>query len=114
MQIDNFFEEIFRVLKKDTFFAFSEHGLGPKRNPIFPLPWADNEKMSFLIEPDETKELLKKIGFKKISFLESGEKYLEGYKKSIKAKDSSKLPILGMHVIGGSTMFERKKIQCFL
>ena len=67
MNVENrelFFTEIFRVLKKDTFFAFSEHGLGPKGTPYFPLPWADDEKMSFLLDPKKTIELLKEIGFK--------------------------------------------------
>ena len=112
MNIENresFFKEIFRVLKKDMFFAFSEHGLGPKENPIFPLPWADNEDMSFLIKPDLTIELLKKIGFKNILFLETGKKYVEGYEKYLKSKRTSDIPTLGMHVIGGQTMFERQK-----
>ncbi len=112
MNIENrerFFTEIYRILKNDTFFAFSEHGLGPKGNPIFPLPWADNEEMNFLIEPNLTIELLKKIGFKNIKLLKTGKKYVEGYEKSVKAKDLSKTPILGMHVIGGPTMFERQK-----
>ena len=43
-----FFSEIYRVLKKGSFFAFTEHGLGPEGDPIFPLPWADNQDMSFL------------------------------------------------------------------
>ena len=112
MNINNrerFFSEIYRVLKNDTFFAFSEHGLGPKGNPIFPLPWADNKEMSFLIEPSLTLQLLTKIGFKKISFLETGKKYMEGYEKSLKTRNSSQIPTLGMHVIGGPTMFERQK-----
>ena len=112
MNVENrerFFSEIFRVLKKDTIFAFSEHGLGPIGNPIFPLPWADDDKMSFLIKPELTIELLNKIGFKNISFLETGTKYMEGYKKSIKEKNASKKTILGMHVIGGPTMFDRQK-----
>ena len=106
---ENFFTEIFRVLKKDKFFAFSEHGLGPKGNPIFPLPWADNEDMSFLINPELTIQLLTKIGFKNISFLETSKKYMEGYQKSLKSKGTLDVPKLGMHVIGGPTMFERQK-----
>ena len=106
---ENFFTEIFRVLKKDKFFAFSEHGLGPKGNPIFPLPWADNEDMSFLINPELTIQLLTKIGFKNISFLETSKKYMEGYQKSLKPKATLHIPKLGMHVIGGPTMFERQK-----
>ena len=106
---EKFFTEIFRVLKKDKFFAFSEHGLGPKGNPIFPLPWADNEDMSFLINPELTIQLLTKIGFKNISFLETSKKYMEGYQKSLKSKGTLDVPKLGMHVIGGPTMFERQK-----
>ena len=51
------------VLKSGAFFAFTEHGLGPKGNPIFPLPWADNEDMSFLLPPETTVSILKKNWF---------------------------------------------------
>jgi ubiquinone/menaquinone biosynthesis C-methylase UbiE len=33
-----FFAEAYRVLKPGAFFALSEHGLGPKGNPHFPVP----------------------------------------------------------------------------
>ena len=117
MNIENrkrFFDEIYRVLKKGTFFAFSEHGLGPKKNPIFPLPWADDDKMNFLVNPNLTIEILKKIGFKNILFLETGEKYLDGYNKSLKSKKTLNSSKLGLHIIGGPTMFERQKnsMQC--
>ena len=49
-----FFSEAFRVLKSGAFFAFTEHGLGPNVKPIFPLPWADSEDMSFLLPPETT------------------------------------------------------------
>ena len=65
--------------------------------------------MSFLINPELTIKLLTKIGFKNISCLETGKKYMEGYEKSLKSKTNSDIPTLGMHVIGGPTMFERQK-----
>ena len=105
---DLFFSEIYRVLKKKSFFAFSEHGLGPKGNPIFPLPWADNEDMNFLKTPSSTVEILQKVGFKDISLVETGAKYMESYEKSLKRKKEFEIPTLGMHVIGGPTMFERQ------
>ena len=44
-----------------------------------------------------------------ILFLETGKKYVEGYEKYLKSKRTSDIPTLGMHVIGGPTMFERQK-----
>ena len=102
-----FFLEAYRVLKKGTFFAFSEHGLGPERNPIFPLPWADTSEMSFLLSPESTISLLKEIGFYDIQIIETSEKYILGYEKMINTKPEKVEPILGIHVIGGTTMKQR-------
>ena len=104
---EKFFSEAFRVLKKDSFFAFSEHGLGEKGNPIFPLPWADTEKMSFLLPPEETILLLKKVGFSNIEIIETGDKYISGYEKLTNPSAKKENPILGIHVIGGGSMKER-------
>tara|TARA_B100000886_G_scaffold109746_1_gene73505 strand:- start:72 stop:896 length:825 start_codon:yes stop_codon:yes gene_type:complete len=102
-----FFLEAYRVLKKGTFFAFSEHGLGPERNPIFPLPWADTSEMSFLLSPESTISILKEIGFYDIQIIETSEKYILGYEKMINNKPKKIEPILGIHVIGGTTMKQR-------
>ena len=102
-----FFSEIYRVLKKGSFFAFTEHGLGPIGNPNFPLPWADNQDMSFLLPPAKTVTILKEIGFINIKLIETGDKYIEGYEKLIQKQPKSEKPTLGIHVIGGSSMHER-------
>ncbi|MDC1375490.1 methyltransferase domain-containing protein [bacterium] len=102
-----FFSEAFRVLKKGSFFAFTEHGLGKEGNPIFPLPWANTEKMSFLLPPEKTISLLKEIGFSNIEIIETGDKYISGYKKLTNPLPKKENPILGIHVIGGESMKER-------
>ena len=102
-----FFSEIYRVLKKGSFFAFTEHGLGPEGDPIFPLPWADNQEMSFLLPLENTNAILKEIGFINIKLIETGDKYIEGYEKLIQKQPKSEKPTLGIHVIGGSSMHER-------
>jgi len=102
-----FFSEIYRVLKKGSFFAFTEHGLGPEGDPIFPLPWADNQEMSFLLPLENTNAILKEIGFQKIKIIETGDKYIAGYEKLIQKQPKSEKPTLGIHVIGGSSMHER-------
>ncbi len=110
MNISNrkkFFSEAFRVLKKDSFFAFTEHGLGPEGNPIFPLPWADSSEMSFLLPPETTISILKDTGFSDIKIIETADKYISGYEKLIGLKSENKKPVLGIHVIGGDSMNER-------
>ena len=109
-----FFLEAFRVLKKGTFFAFSEHGLGPEGNPVFPLPWADAAEMSFLFSPESTIALLEEVGFYDIQIIETSEKYISGYEKMINTKSEKENPILGIHVIGGATMKQRSRnsMQC--
>ena len=102
-----FFLEAYRVLKKGTFFAFSEHGLGPEGNPIFPLPWADTAEMSFLFSPKSTIALLEEVGFYDIQIIDTSEKYISGYEKMINTKSKNENPILGIHVIGGATMKQR-------
>ena len=102
-----FFSEAFRVLKKDSFFAFTEHGLGPEGNPIFPLPWADSSEMSFLLPPETTISILKDIGFSDIKIIETADKYISSYEKLIGLKSANKKTILGIHVIGGESMNER-------
>jgi len=102
-----FFSEIYRVLKKGSFFAFTEHGLGPEGDPIFPLPWADNQEMSFLLPLENTNAILKEIGFQNIKIIETGDKYIAGYEKLIQKQPKSKKTTLGIHVIGGSSMHER-------
>ena len=102
-----FFSEIYRVLKKGSFFAFTEHGLGPEGDPIFPLPWADNQEMSFLLPLENTNAILKEIGFQNIKIIETSDKYIAGYEKLIQKQPKSEKPTLGIHVIGGSSMHER-------
>jgi len=46
-----FFGEAFRVLKPGAFFALTEHGLGPKGNPHYPLPWSEDGSGAYLIAP---------------------------------------------------------------
>ena len=104
-----FFSEAFRVLKSGTFFAFTEHGLGPNGNPIFPLPWADTEDMSFLLPLEKTLSILKQTGFSDIEIVETADKYISGYEKLIKPKPENKNPVLGIHVIGGDSMNERSR-----
>lgn len=58
-----FFTEAYRVLKPGAFFALTEHGLGPKGEPHYPVPWSADGTGAYLVTPSETRVLLEKSGF---------------------------------------------------
>ena len=69
--------------------------------------------MSFLFSPKSTIALLEEVGFYDIQIIETSEKYISGYEKMIHNK-FKKDPILGIHVVGGTTMKQRSinSMQC--
>ncbi len=95
------------LIKPGGFFALSEHGLGPKGDPIFPLPWADEPAVSFLKTRAETEALLSKAGFERIEAIDTGPKYVEGYRTMLAKVEADGPPILGLHVVGGDDMAVR-------
>jgi ubiquinone/menaquinone biosynthesis C-methylase UbiE len=102
-----FFAEAFRVIKPGGYFGLSEHGLGTEGDPIYPLPWAANADMSFLKTKKETEAYLRQAGFEQIETLDTGPKYVHGYKKLLAKIEAEGLPILGLHVVGGDDIPER-------
>ncbi len=102
-----FFAEAFRVIKPGGFFALSEHGLGPKGDPIYPLPWADEPATSILKTRVETEALLSEAGFERFETVDTGPKYVEGYRTMLAKTEADGPPILGPHVVGGDDMAVR-------
>ena len=50
-------------------FAFFDVLAGPNQPIHFPVPWASDPSFSFLLSPDETRELITRAGFRETTWL---------------------------------------------
>lgn len=104
-----FFAEACRVLKNGAFFALTEHGLGPKGDPHYPLPWSADGSGAYLVRPSETRALLEAAGFEDIVLEDTGAKYVAGYKTMIEKAEKGVLPPLGIHILMGETALQKSR-----
>lgn len=98
-----FFAEAYRVLKPGAFFALTEHGLGPKGDAYYPLPWSEDGSGAYLVTPSQTRVLLEAAGFEDILIEETGPQYVAAYKTVMEKAETSVLPPLGIHILMGNT-----------
>lgn len=104
-----FFAEAYRVLKPGAYFALTEHGLGPKGDPHYPMPWSADGSGAYLMAPAETRAVLAKTGFEAIVVEDTGPKYVAAYKAAIEKAEAGALPPLGLHLLMGETTLAKTR-----
>ena len=97
------YSEIARVLRPNGYFAMYDILAGPVSPLCYPVPWATDPSISFLLTPNELRELLEAIGFKIISWQDTseiGQLWFKGVARKMNQQDET--PTLGFQILMGS------------
>ena len=93
------FGEIRRVLRPGGRLALYEIFAGSVAPPHFPVPWADDPAISFLLPPEEGSRLLTAAGFRELVWTDVTGSSIEWFRQLRAAAGQSGPSPLGLHLI---------------
>jgi len=95
-------KEMYRVLKPGARAVLYEV-CGNKNSPLyFPVPWAQDTSMNFLVSPDSYRDLMNSIGFKIEVWNDKTDLAQKAFANMQQPKTESKLPEVGLHMLIGN------------
>lgn len=94
--------EMRRVLKPGGRVALQEIGAGSGGEPFYPVPWASDKSISFLLTPEETRATMERAGLSVVAWHEATQEALEQAINRVQALDAGSLPPLGLHILMGA------------
>ena len=98
-----FYSEIHRVTRGNGLLLFHDVFSRDETPVHYPVPWAEDASMSFLVSPREARELLGELGFSIEDWDDRSEASLDWFLAAIrKLKESGPTP-LGLQLLMGST-----------
>jgi MPBQ/MSBQ methyltransferase len=89
------YTEIRRVIRLGGTFALHDVDAGPVQPIVFPVPWADDDSMSFLVTPEEKRSLVESAGFSLISWRDKTDDAVAFFRAWAA---TGSLPVLGVQV----------------
>ncbi len=78
------FRSIYKVLKPEGSYVLYEICSGSVYPPVYPVPWAGDNSINFLINPEEYRRLLKETGFTEYCWKDATDLSLKWYSNLIK------------------------------
>jgi SAM-dependent methyltransferase len=98
------YREIRRVLKPAGRFALQDVAAGPGGEPHYPVPWAREKSISFLVSPETTRATLEQSGFRVLAWEDKTEVALAESRaeRAKAAAQPAPPPVLGIHLILGA------------
>ena len=98
---DKFYLEIKRVLKEGGYFLYYDIFKKGTELISYPVPWANEESISFLFPPTEMDQILQSLGFHRLSFQEQTEKGIAFFEKLIARIETEGPPQIGINLLMG-------------
>jgi len=98
-----FYKEIARILAPSGCLLFHDIFQGAGGAPHYPVPWAEDDSISFLISPRSAQTTLEQCGFTLTAWEDETEQSLEWVLGASERNRKSGVPALGIHLLLGGT-----------
>lgn len=96
-----FYGEIARVLKPGARLLFHDIFEGSARPLHFPVPWAGDDSISFLVPADDARQTLQEVGMNVVDWEDRTARTLEWFTAAVQKLKQSGPPPLGLHLLMG-------------
>jgi MPBQ/MSBQ methyltransferase len=105
------YEEMHRVLKPGGTLAIYDVLAGPSGAVLFPVPWARTPDTSFLVDPNELRDLLEDAGFAISEWSDTTEAACAWFMSLAEKMRKEGFPPLGFHLLVGTDFREMAQNQ---
>jgi SAM-dependent methyltransferase len=106
------FHGVRRLLRPKGLFALYEICSGNASPPYFPVPWAGDPTINFLVTQNELRQMLHQIKFKELQWKDATSVSLEWFRNLVasrSAKPAGTPPPLGLNLLMGKSTAEKGK-----
>ena len=96
---ERLYREIHRVLRSGGTLALHEVFAGPAGPRHYPVPWAADAEIDFLVSQEEARRSVATAGLREVQWVDVTEKSREWFRNMLAARRSGPQPPLGLHLL---------------